>query len=409
MGSVTDKGYQTKTQNAFFEEEQALYKAIDPDWLLDPSTPDGMKIAHDAEVFGALDQAVKQAYDARDPNKATGYDLDVLRELTGAKRSLGTPSTVTLYLTGAPYTRIPHGSKVKTATGVTFETDEDVVIQADGNASVGSHCTENGAIEVSSNTLTQIVDTVGGWYSVTNREIASIGPDRDSDTVFRVKSAKAVAKAGNGIVDNIFAQLFAVSGVRKVQIYSNRTDSDAYHETKNPHSLPDHSMAIIVDGGTDQDVAQAIYDKLAPGVMLYGCDDPIDRTVYSKLYPKSYDVITFSRPVYKDVTIKLTIKDPMGTLPTDSEIQELIRDAYIDFYEGDLLPSGIGFLTTGFDIGDMIPYSRMYTPANKVLGDYTGAFVDTLLLNDQKDNLEIPFNGLARFTRSNITVTVQRQ
>ena len=409
MGTVTDKGFKAKTQNEFYEDEVALYKAIDPDWLLDPSTPDGLKIAHDAEVFGALDQAVKQAYDARDPNKATGYDLDVLRALTGSKRSLGTPSTVKLHLTGAPFTLIPMGSRVKNASGVEFAIDEDVTIQEDGVATVGAHCTKNGAIEVSSNALNQIVDTVGGWYTVTNREIASVGTDRDSDAVFRAKSAKAVARAGTGIVDNIYGELFAVSGVRKVMIYSNRTDSGAHHNITNPHTLPAHSIAIIVDGGAEQEIAEAIYRKLTLGVTLHGAGSPINRTVYSKKYPKSYDIITFARPTYKDVRINITIKDPLGTLPTDNEIQDLIRDAYIDFYEGDLIPSGIGFLTTGFDIGDMIPYSRMFTPPNKVLGNYTGAYVKELKLNDTTANVEIPFNGLARFTRSNITVKVERE
>ena len=100
MGELTKDGFQTKTQNEYFEEEKALYQKIDAEWSLDPATPDGLKLAHDSEVFGALDQLVKQAYDARDPNKATGRDLDVLRKLTGATRSQGTPTTATLFMTG---------------------------------------------------------------------------------------------------------------------------------------------------------------------------------------------------------------------------------------------------------------------------------------------------------------------
>ena len=61
MGKLTEKGYQIKSQNDYFDEEVALYKEIDPLWNMDPSTPDGLKAAHDAEVFAALDELVKQA------------------------------------------------------------------------------------------------------------------------------------------------------------------------------------------------------------------------------------------------------------------------------------------------------------------------------------------------------------
>ena len=408
MGSLSETGYKVKTQNEFYEEEKTLYQNIDPNWLLDPSTPDGLKIAHDAEVFSALDQLVKSAYDARDPNKATGNDLDVLRALTGSTRSQGTPSTTTLSLTGVAGTLIRMGSRVQTNDGIQFQTDQDVIIGNDGTAQVEAHCTQNGSIEVSAQTLTNIVDNISGWHSVTNRSVANIGTNRDSDSVFRAKSAKAVARAGSAQKDSIYGEIFAVEGVRKVRIYENKTDSSSVQAVTNPYGLPPHSMAIIVDGGASRDVAQAIYNKLCPGVMLHAAGTSVSETIYSQNYPNSYDVITFSRPIDVQVRIALTIQDPLGTLPSDDEIQELIRDAYMDYYEGDLLPSGIGFLTTGFDIGDIVPYTRLFTPPNKVLGNYQGTYVSDLKVNNGTSNVAIDFNELARFTRANITVTVQR-
>ena len=61
MAEITSTGYQLKTQNEWFDEERQLYLDIDPLWNLDPSTPDGLKLAHDAEVFGALDEIGQQA------------------------------------------------------------------------------------------------------------------------------------------------------------------------------------------------------------------------------------------------------------------------------------------------------------------------------------------------------------
>ena len=407
MGTLTKNGYEIKTQNEYFAEEQELYKAIDPNFTLEPSTPDGMKIAHDAEVFGALDELVKQAYDARDPNKASGYDLDVLRKLTGATRSQGTPSTVVLTMTGASGAVIPKGSQAKTKSGVIFETDEDLILATDGIGSVSAHCIENGAIEVNANSVTEIVTLVNGWQTVTNREVATLGTNRDSDALFRIKSSRSVSRAGVGQKDSLYGELYEVDGVRKVRVYENKTDSGLAEDVRNPHGLPPHSIAIVVDGGKDEDVARAIYNKLCPGVALHAVGSEVTKTVWSEKYRNSSDVITFSRPVYVDVSINVVVADPMGNLPSAMDLQKLIAEAYIDYYEGELLPDGIGFMTTGFDIGEIVPFTRLFTPANKVLGNYGGTYVKSLTVNGGTNNVQIKFNELARFLTQNIKVSIE--
>lgn len=116
MAELTPNGYTLKTQNEWFDEEKALYLQIDPNWNLDPSTPDGLKLAHDAEIFSALDETLQQAYNARDPNKARGLDLDVVCSLTGVRRQQGTSSTVTLTLGGVAGTLVRANSRVESTT-----------------------------------------------------------------------------------------------------------------------------------------------------------------------------------------------------------------------------------------------------------------------------------------------------
>lgn len=407
MGQLTKQGYEIKTQNEYFQELVKLHKDIDPDWNLDPSSPDGLKIAHDAEVFSALDEQIKEAYDARDPNKAQGYDLDTLRALTSSKRSLGTPSSVELSVSGVASTFIPKKSRVKTINGIVFETTEDVIIALDGTAKVKAQNIENGAVEVSANSLTTIVDTVGGWQKVTNATPATIGTDIDSDSVFRIKSAKSVGRESQNQVDSLYGVIFDTDGVRKVRIYENKQNTATVDPVKNPHGLPAHSLAIVVDGGIDDYVARSIFNRLSVGCTLYAVGTKVEKTVRSERYKTSSTEIIFSRPIDVNVNITVTIADPNNVLPTDNEIAELIKQAYIDFYEGDLLPSGIGFLTTGFDIGEDVPYTRLFTPANKVLGLYSGSYVSDLTVNGKKENVKVDFNKLARFTKANIEVIVQ--
>ena len=407
MGSLTDSGFVAKTQNEYFEKEKELYASIDGEWNTDPSSPDGLKIAHDAEVFGALDQLVKQAYDARDPNKATGKDLDVLRKLTGAERSPGTPTTATLTLTGTPGTFIPAGCQAKTSDGIVFELDENVLLDDNGVGTSSAHCTESGAKEVSANRITQIVTVIGGWQTVTNRTVASVGTDAESDAVFRVKSARAVARGGTAQRDSLYGEIYAVSGVRKVQIYENKTNSGEYEVLHNPYSLPPHSLAIVVDGGADKAVAQAIFRKLNPGCNLHAAGTKVEQTIYSEKYRNSYDIITFSRPNPVEIKIDLVIADPKQSCSSAEDVQQAIRDAIIQYASGELLPDGIGFVTTGFDIGETVPYNRIFTPINKVLGLYLGTYVSEMKVNDSTGNVAIAFNEMATFLSKNIKVSIQ--
>ena len=81
----------------------------------------------------------------------------------------------------------------------------------------------------------------------------------------------------------MLGEMFAVDGVRRCKIYENDTDSATVSDD-NPYGLPAHSIAPIVDGGTDANIATAIYLKKNPGVMLYQAGTPASYTVTS---PKS--------------------------------------------------------------------------------------------------------------------------
>lgn len=403
MASLTPTGYVLQTQNEWFAQERQLYLDIDPLWNLDPSTPDGLKMAHDAEIFYALDETLLQAYNSKDPNKARGIDLDTICELTGTTRSSGSPSNVGLALSGTPGTFIPRGSVFESATtGSRWTTDQQVTLDAFGAATVNATCTVVGPTQADSGTITRIVSVVGGLASVTNADPATPGTDQQSDGELRVVRATAVGRPGNNQIDSMLGELFAVPGVRRAKVYENDTDSAAVSED-NPHGLPAHSIAPIVDGGTDEDVALAIYLKKNPGVKQVQPGTPFEVLVTSPRFPTNQKWIRASRPDYVDMEIVVEITDD-GTLPADID-QEVIQ-AFLEFAQGDLVPADVGFKITGFDIGESVPYSTMFTPINKVIGSYGNSYVSSLTLNGGTGNVPIAFNELSRWTSENITVTI---
>lgn len=401
MAEITSKGYSLKTQNEWFDEEQQLYLDIDPEWNLDPSTPDGLKIAHDAEIFGALDELLQQAYNSKDPNKASGYDLDVIASLTGTSRSEGTASTVTGFLlTGVAGTIVPSGTRFKSSTtGTVWTLDQTWTLDTSGTASVDITASTVGATEANANTITQIVDTVGGLTSVNNPSPATPGTGVESDSSLRVKRSTAVGRPGNNQVDSMLGELFAVDGTRRVMVYENDEN------TIDVNGLPAHSIAPIIDGGTDEDVALAIYIKKNPGVLLYQAGTPVSVNVTSPNYPTNVKTIKFSRPVYVDMVVVINVKDD-GTLPSQATLQPLIQEAILEYAAGDLIPTEYGFKPDGFDIGETVPYNSLYTPINKVIGSYGNNYVNSMTLNGGTTNVTIDFNELSRWTSSNITVNI---
>lgn len=401
MAEVTSTGYKLKTQNEWFDEEKEMYLDIDPLWNLDPSTPDGLKLAHDAEVFSALDETLQQAYNSKDPNKASGVDLDVIASLTGTSRSNGTPSTVSGFvLTGvaSPVTTVPAGTIFESSvTGSRWTLDQTWTLDGTGTAIVDITCTVDGPTEADANTINRIITTVPGLTSCNNPTPATPGTEIETDSSLRVKRATSVGRPGNNQIDSMLGELYAVSGVRRVKVYENDTN------TTDSNGLPPHSIAPIIDGGTDADVAMAIYIKKNPGVALYQAGTPVSVDVTSPTYPDNVKNIKFSRPEYVDMIIAVTIKND-GSLPSNT--QDLIREAFIDFAAGGLVPAEYGFKVDGFDIGESIPYSTLYTPINKVIGQYGNSYVQTLTVNSGTTNVAIAFNELSRWTTSNITVTL---
>ena len=402
MGTLNENGYTIKNQNQWFADEQALYVAIDPNWNLDPSTPDGLKIASDSEVFANLDEIGQQAYNSKDPNKAKGVDLNIVSFITGTIRSQGTAGNVELTLSGVPGTVVIAGNIVEsTVDGSQWSTDAAVTIGVGGTITVDATALVTGATQASIGTITRIVSTVGGWQSVTNLTVAQAGEARENDAQLRQRRTLSVGKPGNNQIDSLLGELLdnvTTPNVRRAVVYENFTGAvDA-------NGLPAHSEAPIVDGGTDADVALSIFRKKNPGCALYAAGTSVVvPDVYDK-YISNSKTITFSRPIAVPMVIDVTITND-GTLPNDAD--QLIKDAIISYAGGTLTDPECGFNTLGFDIGEEVSISRLYTPINSVIGSYGNSYVTGLVVNTlTSGQVSIAFNELSEWTDANITVVI---
>jgi len=204
-----------------------------------------------------------------------------------------------------------------------------------------------GTQPVPSGTLDTIVTPVSGWDEVEQPSAGVDGTDTETDTAFRLRAAQGF-RSGTGTETAIRDALYLVDGVSRVFVKSNRdtaTDGDG---------RPAKSFEAIVVGGTDADVATAIWDTMPAGIQPYGS------TSYSVTGEDgAAHAVGFSRPVpkYAHVEVTLVATDPDGGPVGDYE--QAIKDA-VSLYGN-----------ANFDLGDNFTLQKLFAPIYSVPGIYS--------------------------------------
>lgn len=397
---ITDDGISYLTENEIYALVVEKYTEIDPYINLDASTPDGYMAAWYATTLREAVEAVVESYNSKNPNYARDTQLDIVGSITGSTREDGTPTVINIEVESTA--TVTEGSTISDGT-YDYTVDSDIEI---GFTTGTATCTTDGVIDPDVGSVTTIVDTIGGWSSVTNTSTETLGTDEQTNSSFRVSRNASVGRPGNNQVDSTIGEIWAVDDVLRVAAYENPTGSADYDEDENPHSLPAHSVSYVVYGGDDDDVAKAIYIKKNPGVTLNQVGTGVSVTVTSDVHSSNDKVIKFGRPTTIDMTHVIEVSDPSGNVPAGT-IEEEIQTAIIDYVNGDLLSTEDGFDEEGFDIGEDVPIRRMDTPINYVLGNYKGSYIYSSTINGLTSGaVTIEFDEISNWTTANISVSV---
>lgn len=166
---------------------------------------------------------------------------------------------------------------------------------------------EYGKIIIPYNIITEKVNNIGGFESVTNILEPTYGRIQESDTELRQSYIAKSALRSNTMIESIVAELINnVSNVDSASGYENFTD-----ET-NEAGMPPHSIEIIVDGGDEVEIATAILNRKAGGIQTHG-DIVVD-------VPGSYGdsiPIRFNRPERLYTWLKVVLHGKSSELPVD--------------------------------------------------------------------------------------------
>lgn len=178
--------------------------------------------------------------------------------------------------------------------------------------------TASGARELPAGALSEIDTPIFGWDAINNLISGAGSRDVESDIDLRIRHAATSRVTGSATVKAIRARLLQeVAGVELVSIYENR--SNLYSGLQ-----PPHSFESIVQGGTDQAVAQNIWENKPAGIETYG-NVSIDITDDNG----DLQQINFSRPSPIYVWMRITVTQLYPEEPLPISTAQAIKDAVL--------------------------------------------------------------------------------
>jgi uncharacterized phage protein gp47/JayE len=384
---VTDEGFNPK-----------LIGDILTDFETQQKTDFGSQIAtHGESVLGQLNAtfaaAVAEAWEVLNvvyrslyPDSATGEALDNVAAITGVTRLPATRSTVTLECGGTAGTLLLAGRVISVDdTGERFRSTVDATIGGGGTVDVVFESENFGPVDMQNGDDLTIETPVAGWNTVDANEDAELGDNLETDAELRLRRADLLRFQGAGSIEAIRADVLDVDGIEQCYVRENVSlVTDTY-------SLPPKSIEVIAQGGTNQDVADAIFSSKPAGIDTYG-HPPQDET----------ETVTDSMGI--DHTINFTRPDPIEIhFVVDVDINATLYPADGD----DQIKAAIKALGDALRLGDTLVYERFQAEVFTVSGvvDSTTFYVDKSAPGTGTSNLFFDIRELATFDTDDIDVT----
>lgn len=293
------------------------------------ATPQGQLVAALSAILAANNDLLLELVNQVDPAFADGRMQDAIGRIYYLTRKAPLPTTVECTCTGAAGTVIPAGALAQATDGTIYQSLGAATIPAGGSVSVTFAAINTGATACAAGTLTTIYRLIAGWDTITNPADGIPGRDVESRAEFEARRAQSVAINASGILPSVRAAVLNVDGVLDAYVTENAT---AGALTVGGVTIPARSLYVAAWGGSDADVARAIWSRKPPGCGYAGGTTVTvldDSSGYAAPYP-AYSV-KFQRaaalPIYMAVTLANN-----GLVPADAVSQ--VRSAVIAAFEG---------------------------------------------------------------------------
>lgn len=304
------------------ELEQAFKNIYGNDIILDQNSPDGQLINIFTQASTDYRELIKRVYNSFDPDSAIGIVLDNRCAINNITRKAGTYTivpidvtvnkTVTLKGLDADYNN-PQGSgfTVQDNVGNQYILIDSITIPS-GTHTLNFRAQKMGGITSVSGSINTMTTVVLGVTSVINNSAPiEVGEEEESDAELRLRRQRSVAINARSTVESLQSNLLALDGVTNVAVHENDTNNWV-------KTIPPHSIWVIVQGGSEEDIARVLYERKDAGCGMKG----------DISYQVNNDFIAyFDRPNVIDLYIKFNIKKDNPSIAIDEEsIKEYIEN-----------------------------------------------------------------------------------
>jgi uncharacterized phage protein gp47/JayE len=313
-------GLTVKTRDELVTELNTGITAIyGADANIDQNSPDGQVIGIVAQQGVDNRELAVQINNGFDPDRAVGRVLDERVTINNIERAGGTFTTInitlvvdrTLTLQGLDdsYPDINGtGFTVQDNAGTQFILVDTVTLIA-GTYSLLFRAKAIGRIETIIGTITNAVTVVLGVSSVNNPTApVSFGQNEETDAQLRVRRQRSTSISSNGYLNGLLGLVLTIDGVTDAKLYEN------YKNVTDSDGIPPHCIWLIADGGSNQEIGEAMYARKS-----YGCDMLGDVVVNITTASGSLFTAQFDRPISQNLYIKFQIKrtDPIHGFDLD--------------------------------------------------------------------------------------------
>lgn len=285
-------------------------------------------------------------YNQSSPSTAVGAGLDRVIKMNGLARDPFTYSTALLTVVGV-VNFVLTNAFAQDGNGNLWALPSPLTIVG-GSVNAVAVCTTPGNVTAEFNTITIKATPVVGWTSVTNSAAATPGNPIELDSQLRARQSVSVALPALTTLQSTIADVLAVLGVTRVAP-GYPTSGGPGTSIENPTGgtdswgNPAHSISMVVEGGTNAAVAQAIYGARGIGCFTNGT------TAVVVVDPNSsYSMtIRFFRPTYLPISVL------MGVTPLPGFTSATLA----------AIEAGIVDYLNSLSIGESVVFSELYGAA----------------------------------------------
>jgi len=303
-------------------------------------SPLGLFLRIFAWALNLLFSTIEDVYNSRFIDTAVGTSLYNLGRAIGLRLLSAQQAVGYLLISGEDDTLVPVGWLAATIAGTQYVVVTEGIISG-GSVSLPARAVLHGPEgNTAANTVTTIINPMGGIESVTNPAAFDGGRNTETPAEYRERYYASVDFAGGVNIDAIAAEVLQnVEGVLSVKGYENDTD---HWDTV--QDLPPHSFELVVYGGLDEDVARQIFRRKAAGIQTHGSTSIPVFSASGQLYD-----IKFSRPDPVHVFVRISNLVTSSSFPHDGI--DRITEAIVRFIGGDV--------KGGLPIGEPVIFNRL--------------------------------------------------